>query len=526
MSLRDVELDVALLLEAAGLGSTSANPPTLYPGPYPATAPDAFIACRHSGAEKPEKYLANTGLAYHRESVTVMVRGTREPGSYVTDGARARAAWSALYDLHPSEYVLVDPEDGGPTYLGDDEEHRPRWSFTVGLEYLSATAPGVVVPLSRDATLRVGGLSVTGEASVAGLLRLGALPFASLPAPGEHRGALVFDTDAGLLRVSTGTTWLALGELPPIPTAAEVLVIPAGELAASTVQGALEEIQADVSGRATAAQLAAKADASAVNDALALKANASALTSHTSVTAAHGVVGSLVGTTDAQTLSNKKHSGVLEVVDVASGAVAFRIPAGSWLKLGADTANADVLLWNGSRFLFGPAGGSSATVGSLIVGTEVVLQGGVLRRSTTGLLSYSSTPSTVAHRFTTSAVMAAGGVLVEFTQPSGTGGAEVRRWAVDRDGKPLLNTGDSSAAPGNATLNTPAGKSAILAGASSVTITNSCCTASSLVRVWVQQVNEDATLVRVRAVPAAGSFIIYGNASATANVVVGWEITN
>jgi hypothetical protein len=139
--LRDAEVDVAKLLEAAGLGTLAPPHPTLFAGPYPASAPDALIACRHSGAEKPEKYLANTGLAYHRESVTVQVRGTRAPDGYAESGARARAAWSALFDVHPDEYVLVDPEDGGPTYLGEDEEQRPRWSFTVGLEYISTAAP-------------------------------------------------------------------------------------------------------------------------------------------------------------------------------------------------------------------------------------------------------------------------------------------------------------------------------------------------------------------------------------------------
>ncbi|PTL79092.1 minor capsid protein [Vitiosangium sp. GDMCC 1.1324] len=140
MRLRDVEVEVALLLEAAGLGSTTSTPPTIYAGPFPASAPDAMISCLHSGAEEPEQYLANTGQSYHRESVSVLVRGTREPNSYVVDGARARAAWSALYDLHPDGYVTVDPEDGAPIYNGPDEQDRPRWSFSVSLEYLSASS--------------------------------------------------------------------------------------------------------------------------------------------------------------------------------------------------------------------------------------------------------------------------------------------------------------------------------------------------------------------------------------------------
>lgn len=138
MSLRDCELDVAKLLEAAGLGSLADGAPTLFAGPFPANAPDALIACRLSGSEPPVKYVGGVGQAYHRERVTVLVRGTREPGSYTESGTRARAAWAALYDLQPDGYVRVDLEDGAPIYNGPDEEDRPRWSFTVGLEYVSS----------------------------------------------------------------------------------------------------------------------------------------------------------------------------------------------------------------------------------------------------------------------------------------------------------------------------------------------------------------------------------------------------
>jgi hypothetical protein len=135
--LKDVEMDVARLLEAAGLGSLANGLPTLYAGPYPVGAPDAFIACRLSSAEKPEKYLANVGTARHRCTVTVLVRAARGPDGYLEGSARARAAWEALYDAHPEGYVHVDAEDGGPTYLGEDEGERPRWSLTVDVAYIS-----------------------------------------------------------------------------------------------------------------------------------------------------------------------------------------------------------------------------------------------------------------------------------------------------------------------------------------------------------------------------------------------------
>ncbi|QRK06049.1 hypothetical protein JQX13_38885 [Archangium violaceum] len=146
MRLRDIELDVATLLEAAGLGTLSGDTPTLYPGPFPTSAPDEMIAVIDAGGDPPEKYLADTGLSLHRDMVTVLVRGTRAPGSDKETGDRARAAWSALYDLQPDGYVRVEPTEGRPTRQTPDDEGRPRWVFSVELEYLSASAPGAVVP--------------------------------------------------------------------------------------------------------------------------------------------------------------------------------------------------------------------------------------------------------------------------------------------------------------------------------------------------------------------------------------------
>lgn len=86
-----------------------------------------------------------------------------------------------------------------------------------------------------------------------------------------------------------------------------------------------------------------------------------------------------------------------------------------------------------------------------------------------------------------------------------------------------LPGGDSSGTPGAATLNKVCGKSAIAIGASSVVITNSLARTDSIVFAVIQQASADATLTRIERVSVTtGSFTIFGNATATAAVVVTW----
>lgn len=73
-------------------------------------------------------------------------------------------------------------------------------------------------------------------------------------------------------------------------------------------------------------------------------------------------------------------------------------------------------------------------------------------------------------------------------------------------------TTDVTATP---TVNTPAGIVRIAAAASTVTVTCAACTTSSIVIATVRTV--DATLKSVVAVPGSGSFVLTGNAVATAN---------
>lgn len=75
---------------------------------------------------------------------------------------------------------------------------------------------------------------------------------------------------------------------------------------------------------------------------------------------------------------------------------------------------------------------------------------------------------------------------------------------------------DSTGTPGNVTNNSPSGRAAFAAAASTCVVTNSSVTATS--KVFVSLLSADTTLTALAAVPvtiAAGSFTVTGNAAAT-----------
>jgi hypothetical protein len=95
------------------------------------------------------------------------------------------------------------------------------------------------------------------------------------------------------------------------------------------------------------------------------------------------------------------------------------------------------------------------------------------------------------------------------------------------DGRQLSSgtaSNDTSGTPGNATLNTPLGRSALALGASAVTITNSLVVAGQLVDVIPEDI--DTTALRFKVVPAAGSFTVTWNAIATAALKFRWKVKN
>lgn len=84
---------------------------------------------------------------------------------------------------------------------------------------------------------------------------------------------------------------------------------------------------------------------------------------------------------------------------------------------------------------------------------------------------------------------------------------------------------DTTANPGAATINKPAGRVKFLAGASSIVVTNSYCTATSMIRATLE--GTDATALYIKSiVPAAGSFTITLNAACTAALQASFDILN
>jgi hypothetical protein len=82
---------------------------------------------------------------------------------------------------------------------------------------------------------------------------------------------------------------------------------------------------------------------------------------------------------------------------------------------------------------------------------------------------------------------------------------------------------DSTGTPGNAICNQAAGRAAISAATTSVTITNSIVVATSIVTA-VLQTNDTTCLSVHSVVPGAGSFVINVNGACNATTNVGWIV--
>jgi hypothetical protein len=83
---------------------------------------------------------------------------------------------------------------------------------------------------------------------------------------------------------------------------------------------------------------------------------------------------------------------------------------------------------------------------------------------------------------------------------------------------------DSSSAPGAVTQTLRKGRVGIAAGQQAVVVSNANVRATSL--VFVQVLGADATLQTARVTQGVGSFTVTGNAAATANTAINYEIVD
>ena len=147
------------------------------------------------------------------------------------------------------------------------------------------------------------------------------------------------DEVEGRLQTAEGTLSGHISQLVDAHDASAISSIPSGNLIATDVQGALNELQTDVDTRATS----------------------SALTTHTGASSGvHGVTGSVVGTTDNQTLTTKTidadnntisnletdnlKTGVLNTSTSLSGASDTQIPSALAVKTYVDALPAAIIV--------------------------------------------------------------------------------------------------------------------------------------------------------------------------------------
>lgn len=210
-----------------------------------------------------------------------------------------------------------------------------------------------------------------------------------------------------------------------------------------------------------------------------------------------------------------------------TGNVALLMTTGAKLKLGGGTT--DTLVSDGATKI--TAAGLFNSGDTIRSGNNLSCAGGVLADA--GI--FEANTNVLAKVIGQAADGAtAVGVASDCTITLATAGAKIHSFrnntteqsAVDKDGRYINTTpGNSTGAPGNATSNTASGRSAIATGTAAATITNSLVSATSIVFVVLQ--TADGTLTFVKSVvPAAGSFVVTGNANATGNTNFGWFVFN
>jgi hypothetical protein len=203
-----------------------------------------------------------------------------------------------------------------------------------------------------------------------------------------------------------------------------------------------------------------------------------------------------------------------------SGQNALNMTTGARLKLGGGTQDfltSDGSLTVSSNGNFNANGGQlqlaglTSIIGGFLASGDTAVRGNIANGATSIAVKVANNP----------ALTTAGAQIMGWYQDNGS----TQVAAVDQAGRFLnVSPGNSTGAPGAATLNTPSGRSAIAAAASSCVITNSLVSATTIVLVVLM--TNDGTALLKNVVPGAGSFTVTLNAAATGNTNFGWVLWN
>lgn len=228
--------------------------------------------------------------------------------------------------------------------------------------------------------------------------------------------------------------------------------------------------------------------------------------------------GIVIGTANGLTLVGKTLS-----LAAASGSSAGAVTTGAQTLAGAKTLTANLTVPRGWAVVSSDS--ISITLGQFgITANAAIGVNGVQLGASAGLVSAinSSIPVWLRGNMTDGA--AAVGVVSDALNALSTSGAKIHSFrnatvekaSIDKDGKLMVGTGDSTGTPGAATINQPSGKAALAAGtgAAGIVITNSLVTANS--HIHITPLDIDATALRYKVAAAPGSFTITTNANTTA----------
>lgn len=200
-------------------------------------------------------------------------------------------------------------------------------------------------------------------------------------------------------------------------------------------------------------------------------------------------------------------------VGAPSGVERITLPQGNYINFGSS-----------GQVLYSD-GGQLVTNGNLSLGPASTLTARIIKAETSQTLYLQGqapdAPGSVAVAISTTTVYTTSGYIFAF-QNAGT-----NQLLISFKGKLSRQMQNASKVSGNITASGPVGYAVIPSGSSSLVVTNDHVTSESIIAVHFNQAAFDATLnVVMGHVIGAGSFSIIGNASATSNVEVWWEVQN